>query len=135
VTTTWKVLLTQQWNDSATNPISILINAPPSMDPHPAPASRFRPPCRLLVTEPSCGFKRNLRFAEHSAARRSDSILKTTNRLQRRGAWRAKSPNISHRRLAEETAVFAIELAGAFVSNVLLSSIDDNSRACVAPLG
>ena len=28
MTTTWKVLLTQQWNDSATNPISILINAP-----------------------------------------------------------------------------------------------------------
>jgi hypothetical protein len=34
--------------------------------------------------------------------------LGNTERLQRRSAWRAKSPNIPHRRLAEETAVFAI---------------------------
>ena len=49
---------------------------------------------------------------------RSDSALPITDRLQRRSAWRAKSPNIPHRRLAEETAVFAVELAGAFVSHL-----------------
>ena len=37
-------------------------------------------------------------------------------RLQWRSAWRAKGPNIPPRWLAEETAVFAVELAGAFVS-------------------
>src|SRR5271168_182168 len=39
-------------------------------------------------------------------------------RFQRRSAWRAKGPNVPHRRVAEETAVFAIELAGAFVSDL-----------------
>jgi hypothetical protein len=49
--------------------------------------------------------------------------LTITDRLQRWSAWRAKSPNIPHRWLAEETAVFAIELAGAFVSDL-------KSRTC-----
>ena len=53
-----------------------------------------------------------------SSATKSDSVVPITNRLQRRSAWRAKSPNIPHRRLAEETAVFAVELAGAFVSDL-----------------
>src|ERR1039458_4185567 len=46
------------------------------------------------------------------------ALLPITDRLQWRSAWRAKSPNIPHRRLAEETAVFAVELAGAFVSDL-----------------
>src|ERR1017187_6502361 len=47
---------------------------------------------------------------------RSDRVLATMDRLNGRSAWRAKSPNIAHRRLAEETAVFAVEFAGAFVA-------------------
>src|ERR1019366_8538803 len=54
---------------------------------------------------------------------RSDRLLATMDRLNGRSAWRAKSLNIPHRRLAEETAVFAVELAGAFVSDL-------KSRAC-----
>src|ERR1035441_9057424 len=50
--------------------------------------------------------------------RRSDGVLPITDRLHRRSAWRAKGPNIPHRRLTEEPAVFAVELAGAFVSNL-----------------
>jgi hypothetical protein len=57
-------------------------------------------------------------FADHSAARRSDCVLEITNRLHRRSSWRAEGPNIPHRRLAEEAAVFAIELGGALVSDL-----------------
>jgi len=46
--------------------------------------------------------------------KRSDSALPITDRAQRRSAWRVKSPTIPHRWLAEETAVFAAELAGTF---------------------
>src|ERR1035441_2426479 len=46
------------------------------------------------------------------------AFLPIVDRLQRRSAWRAKGPNIPHRWLAEETAVFAAELAGAFVSHL-----------------
>src|ERR1017187_3500275 len=53
----------------------------------------------------------------------SDRVLATTHRLNWRSAWRAKSLNIPHRRLAEKTAVFAVELAGAFVSDL-------KSRTC-----
>ena len=45
-------------------------------------------------------------------------FLPITDRLQRRSAGRAKTPNIPHRWLAEKTAVFAVELAGAFVSDL-----------------
>src|SRR5204862_5138056 len=38
--------------------------------------------------------------------------------LEGHRAWRAESPNIPHGWLAEETAVFAIELAGALVSDL-----------------
>src|ERR1017187_222067 len=48
----------------------------------------------------------------------SDRVLPIVDRLQRRCARRAKSPNIPHRWLAEEAAVFAVELAGAFVSDL-----------------
>src|ERR1039457_5707179 len=54
---------------------------------------------------------------------RSDRVLATMDRLNGRSAWRAKCLNIPHRRLAEETAVFAVELAGAFVSDL-------KSRTC-----
>src|ERR1035437_1386151 len=50
--------------------------------------------------------------------RRSDSVLPITDRLQQRSAWRAKGPNIPYRWLAEETAVFAAELAGALVADL-----------------
>src|ERR1017187_1992888 len=46
------------------------------------------------------------------------SVLPITDRLHQRSAWRAKGPNIPHRWLAKETAVFAVELAGAFVSDL-----------------
>jgi len=46
------------------------------------------------------------------------AFLPITDRLQWRSAWRAKGPNIPHRWLAKETAVFAAELAGAFVSDL-----------------
>src|SRR6266567_6594281 len=39
-------------------------------------------------------------------------------RIQWRSVWRAEGPNIPHRWLAEETAVFAVELAGTFVSDL-----------------
>jgi len=55
--------------------------------------------------------------------RRSDIISPTTDRLQGWSAWRAQRPNIPHRCLAEETAVFAVELAGTFVSDL-------KGRAC-----
>jgi hypothetical protein len=63
-----------------------------------------------------------VRFADHSASRRSDCVLKITHRLQWRSTWRAKSPNIPHGRLAEEAAVFAIELASALVSDLECST-------------
>src|SRR5208283_69686 len=71
--------------------------------------------CRNAI---SIGYTRCKYSRYHSAARRSDSVLKITNRLQRRSTWRAKGPNIPHGRLAEEAAVFAIELAGALVSDL-----------------
>ncbi|HLN01621.1 MAG TPA: type II toxin-antitoxin system RelE/ParE family toxin [Bryobacteraceae bacterium] len=45
-------------------------------------------------------------------------LLLIPDRLQRWSAWRAKGPNITHRWLAEETAVFAVKLAGTFVSDL-----------------
>jgi len=45
-------------------------------------------------------------------------VLLITDRVQRRSVGRAKDPNIPHRWLAEEAAVFAIELAGTFVSDL-----------------
>jgi hypothetical protein len=39
----------------------------------------------------------------------------TTDQLEFRNIWGKNCPNIPHGRLAEETAVFAIELGGAFV--------------------
>src|SRR6266852_2409182 len=49
---------------------------------------------------------------------RLDSALPITDRLQGRRAWQSEGPNIPHGWLAEETAVFAIELAGTFVSDL-----------------
>jgi hypothetical protein len=49
--------------------------------------------------------------------------LPITVRLQWRRAGRAKSSKMAHRWLAEETAVFAVELAGAFISDL-------EGRAC-----
>src|SRR5712691_11939456 len=51
-------------------------------------------------------------------ATRSDSALPITGRLQGQGAGRAEGPNIPHGWLAEEATVFAIELAGTFVSDL-----------------
>src|SRR6266568_4202159 len=51
-------------------------------------------------------------------ATRSDIALPTTDRFQGQSAWRAKCPNIPHGWLAEEATVFAIELAGALVSDL-----------------
>src|ERR1043165_3136739 len=48
----------------------------------------------------------------------SSCTLAITSRLQRQGAWRAESLNIPFRWLAEEAAVFAVELTGAFVSHL-----------------
>src|SRR5260370_19683742 len=45
-------------------------------------------------------------------------VLPIADQLQCRSARRAKSPNIAYRWLAEEPAVFAVELAGAFVSDL-----------------
>src|SRR6266446_453686 len=54
--------------------------------------------------------------------------LPITDRLQCRSARRAKSSNIPHRWLTEEPAVFAVELAGAFIPDL-------KSRTCgVQPL-
>jgi hypothetical protein len=41
-----------------------------------------------------------------------------TNQFEFRSLWRKKRSNISHWRLAEETAVFAIELRGALVAHL-----------------
>jgi hypothetical protein len=49
---------------------------------------------------------------------RSNSALLITDRLQGQSAWRANGPNIPHWWLAEETAIFAIELAGALVPDL-----------------
>src|ERR1035441_826624 len=38
--------------------------------------------------------------------------------VPRRGIGKSKSPNVPQRRLSEETAVFAIELAGTFVPDL-----------------
>src|SRR5271163_934783 len=51
-------------------------------------------------------------------ATRSDSILLIADRLHGQSVWRTQSPNIPHRRLAEEAAIFAIELAGALVADL-----------------
>jgi hypothetical protein len=53
----------------------------------------------------------------HFLATRSASALRIAGRLHGQSDWRAESPNIPHRWLAEEATVFAIELAGAFVPN------------------
>jgi hypothetical protein len=47
----------------------------------------------------------------------SNSALLIADRLHWQSAWRAQSPNIPHGWLAEEAAVFAIELAGAFIAD------------------
>jgi hypothetical protein len=43
--------------------------------------------------------------------------LPTDDRRQRGSAWRSKSSNVPHRRLAEEAAVFTVELARALITN------------------
>ena len=68
-------------------------------------------------------------------ATRSNSALAITDRLQGQGAWRAESPDIPHGWLAEEAAVFAIELAGAFVSDLKgrtggVQTIDEHASPC-----
>src|SRR6266481_1683858 len=50
-------------------------------------------------------------------ATRSANALPITDRLQAWSAWRAEGADIAHGWLAEQTAVFAIELSGAFVSD------------------
>src|ERR1039458_4634605 len=57
-----------------------------------------------------------LAAALHGNRHDQTAYLLVVDRLQRRSAWRAKSPNIPQRWSAEEPAVFAVELAGAFVS-------------------
>jgi hypothetical protein len=47
----------------------------------------------------------------------SKDALQIADRLEGHGARRAKSTNIPHGWLAEETVVFAIELAGTFISD------------------
>ena len=42
----------------------------------------------------------------------------TTDQLELRNIWGKNCPNVPHGRLAEETAVFAIELGGAFVPDL-----------------
>jgi len=42
----------------------------------------------------------------------------TTYQFEFRGTWRKKCSNVPHRRLAEEAAVFAIELRRAFVADL-----------------
>ena len=42
----------------------------------------------------------------------------TTDRLESRNIWGKNCPNVPHGRLAEETAVFAIELRSAFVADL-----------------
>src|SRR5271165_6457365 len=51
-------------------------------------------------------------------ARRSVNALRIAGRLDGQSAWRTESPNIPHGWLAEETAILAIELGGAFVSDL-----------------
>src|SRR5271167_136554 len=65
----------------------------------------------------------------------SDSALPIADRLHGWSSRRAESPNVPHRRLAEETAVFAIELAGAFVSDLKgrtggVQTIDEHASPC-----
>ncbi len=45
-------------------------------------------------------------------------VLPITDRLQLWSVWRAKRPDVTHRRLAEEAVVFAIKLTGAFVPDL-----------------
>ena len=67
------------------------------------------------------------------------SLIRPDPRLQWRSARRTKSPNIPHRWLAEETAVFAIELAGTLVSDLKgrtcgVQTIDEHaSPRCLQP--
>jgi hypothetical protein len=66
---------------------------------------------------------------------RSDSALVMAERFQWRSAGRAKSPNIPHGRLAEEAAIFPIELAGTLVSNLKcrargVQTTDEHAFAC-----
>ena len=57
-------------------------------------------------------------FQSVSGPLASHSTLAAPNGLERRSGWRPKRTNIAHGWLAEETAVFAIELAGAFISHL-----------------
>ena len=62
-----------------------------------------RPPCDVIMLE------RGLHELLNSQA---------TDRFEFRSTWREKRSNVSHRGLAEEAAVFAIELRSAFVANL-----------------
>ena len=50
--------------------------------------------------------------------RESPLIQEATDQFEFRSTRRKKRSNVSHRRLAEEAAVFAIELRGAFVADL-----------------
>jgi hypothetical protein len=65
----------------------------------------------------SIGIPANFRLRV-AAKEKSDSALRMTGRFQGRGTWRAKGPDITHGWLSEEAAIFAIELAGALVTNL-----------------
>lgn len=43
---------------------------------------------------------------------------KTTDQFEFRRTWREKRSDVSHRRLTEEAAIFAIELRRAFVADL-----------------
>src|SRR5260370_37240100 len=63
---------------------------------------------------------------------RLDSALPITDRLQGQRAWQSEGPNIPNGWLAEDTAVFAIELAGTFVSDLKggtrgVQTVDDHA--------
>src|SRR5947209_14457434 len=63
-----------------------------------------------------------------------DRALRITERLQTRSTWRAEGPDIPLRLLAEETVVFAAELAGTLVSNLKgpaggIQTIDEHASA------
>ena len=59
--------------------------------------------------------------------------LRITDRLKGRSAWRAEGPNVPHGWLSQETAVFAIELAGTFVSD--LKSRTGGVQTLIIPAG
>src|SRR5580704_6679174 len=55
---------------------------------------------------------------EQSLTATSVSALRINDSLNGQRTWRPEGPNIPHRRLAEEAAVFAIELCWTFVSHL-----------------